>query len=167
MLSEESLRYKLLLDYEICKLYASSGVSTKTISEYTGVSLATVKRALKSLSERKEDYLKLFPERFNEEDIDKLNNEVFEIISSNIKTTKWSLNVLSDSTDKSSIDRIIELKQKYDSSLKKVSNQDRMTILNLRINGESIGLISKSTGFSKSTIHSIINSSESKNNYGK
>lgn len=64
MISEEKLMMKLLRDYYICKLYARTSISSRNISSLTGVSVATVKRAIHLLEERKEECLRLLPISF-------------------------------------------------------------------------------------------------------
>lgn len=59
MVSEENTMVKILRDYLICKLYVRTSIGSRNISSLTGISTATIKRAIHLIEEKKEEYLDL------------------------------------------------------------------------------------------------------------
>ena len=160
MKNDELSKIKLLMNYEICKLYINTCASARNISEVTGVSPATVKRAIKSFSEKKKDYLGILPDMFTEEDIEKIDAKVNEVSSYNIKTTKWSDKEISMETYGDDIEKIKTYKKAIDETTKKVTDDDITKIKNLRIMGYSYRKIKEVTGFALSTINSVLEKQE-------
>ena len=166
MVNDKEIKIKLLMNYELCKLYINSCASTREISSVTGVSVATVKRALNSLVEKKEEYLRLLPEVFTEEKIEELYSKVKEVSQYNTKTTKWSDKEISIVTFGDDIEKIKSYKKEIDNQAKKVTENDRFTISNLRIMGYSYRKIKEETGFSISTISSVLTKNEDNKKHG-
>lgn len=155
MLNEETLKIKLLLDYEISNLYLKSGASTKLISDKTGVPISTVKRALSTINDKMDDYERLFPDQFTRDDLEQKALEIKELIDENKRTNRWSLRELSEEVFSEEINRIKSLKSDFDRH-NTITTEEKKLMVNLRINGNSLREISKKTGRSLSTVQTKI-----------
>jgi len=155
MLNEETLKIKLLLDYEISNLYLKSGASTKLISDKTGISISTIKRALYTINDRIDDYQRLLPNFLTRDDLEQKALEIQELMDENKRTNRWTLRELSEEVFGEEIKRIKELKKDFDRH-NTITNEEKKLMVNLRINGDSLREISKKTGRSLSTVHTKI-----------
>lgn len=155
MLNDEVLKIKLLLDYEISNLYIESGASTKIISDKTGVPLSTVKRALTTIHDKMSEYERLLPDFLKRDALEQLDLEIKELIDENKKTNKWISRELDEDIFSEEIERIKTLKSDFDKH-NNISNEEKKTMINLRINGDTFREISNKTGRSLSRVHANI-----------
>lgn len=155
MLNEETLKIKLLLDYEISNLYLKSGASTKLISDKTGVPLSTVKRALTTIHDKMSEYERLLPDLLTKDDLEQKALEIKELIEENKRTNKWVSRELDEDIFSEEIERIKTLKSDFDKH-NTISNKEKKTMINLRINGDTFREISNKTGRSLSRVHANI-----------
>ena len=155
MLNDEVLKIKLLLDYEISNLYIKSGASTKLISDKTGVPLSTVKRALTTIHDKMNEYEKLLPDLLTRDDLEQLDLEIKELIEENKRTNKWVSRELDEDIFREEIERIKTLKSDFDKH-NNISNEEKKTMINLRINGDTFREISNKTGRSLSRVHATV-----------
>lgn len=160
MISDEKLKEKLQLSYEICSLYLKTGGSTSDISVATGIPISTVKKQLTMMSKRKEDFLRLLPDLLNEESIELMQSLIDEQIANNIKINKWGPSVSMFEHFK---DQIEKIKYLYNKNKQEVSEETKQTIKKMKINGDSFRKIASATGISLATIHKIVNYEISEN----
>lgn len=151
MLDEEQLKSKLLFGLKVSELYVESGATTSDIATCADVPLATVKRCLKWIRERKSDYLRLFP-GLEEEYLDILATRVDACALVNKKMNKWVSVFLDSYKDK--LELIHEL---YDASRIDIVESKIDVVKNLRVNGLSMRAIAEEVGISLSSVHNIIN----------
>lgn len=161
MLSDEKLEIKLLLSYEICCLYKATSASTSMISNATGVPLSTVKRSLSEIRNKIDDYQRLLPEIGTREELLKFQKEIDSISFQNKKDNKWLTRELSSETYKKQIEMIRKL---YDSYQPQVNStvEDKVKMIDLRNDGVPYRKIGEITGFSVSTVHTIVNGGKKK-----
>ena len=158
MLNEETLKIKLLLDYEISNLYLKSGASTTLISDKTGIPLSSVKRALSTIKNKMDDYERLLPDFLTRDDLEQKALEIQELMDENRRTNRWASRELPEDTFTEEITRIKFLKNKFD-SYNTVTEQEKKYIVNLRVSGNTFREISRKTGRSLSTVQSKIEES--------
>lgn len=156
MLSDEKLKIKLLLSYTICYLYKETGASTSMISNETGIPLATVKRSLSEIRNRIDDYLRLLPELGTREDLLAFQDELDLVSFQNKKVNKWTTRQLSLETYKNEFEKIKKLYASYQPQVNSTI-EDKIRMVDLRDDGVSYREIGKITGFSVSTVHTIVN----------
>lgn len=156
MLNDETLKIKLLLDYEISNLYLKSGASTKLISDKTGVPLSSVKRALNTVNDRIDDYERLLPDFKSRDFLEQIAFEIKELINENRKTNKWVPRELSEEVFGEEINKIKSLKSNFDKH-NTITDEEKKIMVNLRINGDTLREISRKTGRSLSTVQTKIN----------
>lgn len=159
MLNDETLKIKLLLDYEISNLYLKSGASTKLISDKTGLPLSSVKRALSTIKNKMDDYERLLPDFLTRDDLEQKALEIQELMDENRRTNRWASRELPEDIFTEEITRIKFLKNKFD-SYNTVTEQEKKYIVNLRVSGNTFREISRKTGRSLSTVQSKIEESE-------
>ena len=157
MLNDETLKIKLLLDYEISELYLKSGASTKMISDITGISISSIKRALNTINDRMDDYERLLPKFLTRDSLEQMALEIKELIDENKRTNRWGSRELSLDEYEEEINRIKSLKSKFNSK-NNVSEEEKGYIVNLRVNGDTFREIKRKTGRSLSTVQSKIES---------
>ena len=153
MLNDETLKIKLLLDYEISELYLKSGASTKMISDITGVSLSSIKRALNTINDKMDDYERLLPDLLTRDTLEQMALELKELIAENKRSNRWASRELSVDEYSEEINRIKYLKNRFD-SFNTITEGEKSYIVNLRVNGDTFREISRKTGRSLSTIES-------------
>lgn len=159
MLNDETLKIKLLLDYEISNLYLKSGASTKLISDKTGLPLSSVKRALSTIKNKMDDYERLLPDFLTRDDLEQKALEIQELMDENRRTNRWASRELPEDIFTEEITRIKFLKNKFD-SYNTVTEQEKKYTVNLRVSGNTFREISRKTGRSLSTVQSKIEESE-------
>ena len=153
MLSDEKTREKLLLGYKIVRLYLDSGCSVSLISKATGVSLATVKRSLSIISNKKDQFLRLLPELGTEEELDEIQKGVDARITSNKIVNKWRKE---EPSLRDFSDEVKEIQELHKKSSVAVTDEDKKKMINLRVNGASIRTIASATGHSLDSVHGIV-----------
>ena len=159
MLGDDKKRNKLLLAVEVCRLYCLTGASTNNIADEIGLSRASVKRYVTVIRERKKDILRLCPE-YREEELDDLEEKVEFFREENIRSNKRAKSEITFDNFTEQIDYIKELMKSADSY---ISEETKMDIKNLRINGElSFRIISGETGVSLSQAYRIATDQDQK-----
>lgn len=163
MLNDNALKIKLLLDYEISILYLDSGASTSMISEKTEIPNGSIKRSLKTVGERTDDYIRILPHLGTKEELQQLQRKIDEQIKYNINKNKWVDRELSDSLYQSRIDSIKKLKEEFDELSPKITEKDIKAMKNLRLQGYPYRVISKKTGYSLSMVHKYVTEGKKRN----
>lgn len=171
MISEEKLMMRLLRDYFICKLYTQASISSRNISSLTGVSIASVKRAIHILDEKKDECLRLLPialkKAFSDgilsaqeklEELNYINEEHLTLLKTEIELTvmelqietKWSS---SSHESGSTLIKIIEkINSKYFSQKRDLS-LTKSQVKNLINIGNSFQKVADTLGISKATAY--------------
>lgn len=161
MLSDDKLKTKLLLSYTICCLYKATGASTSMISKETGVPLSTVKRSLSEIRNKIDDYQRLLPELGEREKLLTFQKQLDLVSSQNKRDNKWSNRELSVETYKNQIETIKRIYASYQPQ-ENSTIEDKIRMVDLRNDGTSYREIGKITGFSVSTVHTIVNGGKKK-----
>ncbi len=165
MISEEKLMMQILRDYYICRLYVQTYNSTRNISDLTNISLASIKRALHLISERKKTCLKLLPKAFIkaiDDGIITSGEYIDEVILSNLQDqvnqaalelksqSKWLSS--SNKTNKELIRIIKDINDKYYFNSRDVSITKEQ-VKKLKEAGKSFGAIATQLKITKSTAY--------------
>lgn len=172
MVSEEKLMMNLLRDYYICKLYVKTSISSRNISNLTGVSVAVAKRALHLIEERKEDCLRLLPLAFQKAvsdgvlfEVETIDEAHLNCLQAEVEMTTLELQVknrwASSSAEAGSrfIKNVKDINNKYCSSKRDVS-LTKNQVKKLIDSGSSFQEAANKLGISKTTAYNFYHSSD-------
>lgn len=176
MISEEKSMMKILRDYLICKLYTRTSISSRNISSLTGVSTATIKRAIHLIEEKKEECLRLLPVAYERaardgilteqecrNQVEYINEEHLDLLQAEIEMTalklqirnKWSASSVESGT--ALLKTVETINNRYFSQKRDIS-LTKSQVRKLIDSGSSFQEAANMLGISKTTAHNYYQS---------